>query len=334
MVLATRLGGALWLIGVVYALIILPLAPPEGGWEIWAGVAACLLVSAVAGLVMVRRQTALTPACLYAAPIAGVIIATAFRWLAGPGAPFAQLLFLACLYAAAIHPPRRTILILSAVSAATFTPLIYGSTDSTFAATAVGALALDWSLAMVIVIWMTRVRGQRRDLSSARAEADALARVDALTGLGNRRALEEAVPRAVAAARRDGKPISALFADLDSFKEINDRFGHQAGDDTLRDVARAFEATCRISDPCFRWGGDEFVALLPDSDGQEAEVVAARVREAVALSCRRPDGLPVRISTGWAQLDDAETGGEMLVRADDALMAAKAARRPSRLRAS
>ena len=115
------------------------------------------------------------------------------------------------------------------------------------------------------------------------------------------------------------------MADVDSFKTINDAWGHQAGDAAIRAVAAAFADSVRVPDPCFRWGGDELVALLPEATIETAQEIAGRVVAEVRRRCARPDGTPVVLTIGCAELAPGESGAEMLVRADEVLMAAKAA---------
>lgn len=165
-----------------------------------------------------------------------------------------------------------------------------------------GALLLGFALAG-LTLPLSGTQGPlgwpgRRSLCWDARHSSTPARVDALTGLRNRRALEEALPEAVALARRTSRPLSVLVGDLDDFKAINDTLGHQAGDDVLRKAAQSLTAAVRLSDPCFRWGGDEFVAILPDAGYGEASDVAARARETVSLSCRTPEGRPLRITIG------------------------------------
>ena len=283
---------------------------------------------------MVRREEPLNPDVLLAIVFGGVVLATVFRWFAGPSSPFGQLLFLACLYSSAVHPARRTLGVLLAATAASVSPVFYETTNGAFAAVTLGQLAFTWSLSGIILLWTTRMRGLRSEVRAAREQAERLARIDPLTGLGNKRALEEALPPAVAACRRDDKAFAILVADLDVFKSVNDAFGHQAGDDMIRSVARALTTAVRLPDPCFRLGGDEFVALLPGATLEEANEIAERVRSTVALSCRKPDGTPQRISAGVAELAGHETGDDLIVRADAELLAAKAARRAAVARAS
>ena len=121
--LATKLGGALYLIGVVYVLIVLPLAPPEHGTLGWIGVAACLAAAVTAGVTMLRRAAPMSPDALRALTVGGIAITAAYRGVAGAGGPFHQLLLLACLYGAVVHPARRAFGVLGLTSLAAASPV-------------------------------------------------------------------------------------------------------------------------------------------------------------------------------------------------------------------
>jgi diguanylate cyclase (GGDEF)-like protein len=170
---------------------------------------------------------------------------------------------------------------------------------------------------------MAGVREQRIGLTREGERARRLARVDALTGLGNRRAFDEALATEIARAERAGAPLSVLVADLDGFKAINDRWGHLAGDRCLKEVAGAIRAAVREPDSCFRWGGDEFAVLLPGTDTADAEQVSTRLAESVAEECTSPGGQPMTIAWGTALLGDGQTPEGLLAAADAALIAAK-----------
>ena len=324
--LATKIGGALFLIGIAYVLIVLPLAPPERGVEGWIGVALCVALAVTFGVAMLRWPRPMHPDTLLMLTYGGVVVSAIYRWAAGAGAPFHQLLLLGCLYGAAIHHPRRAFSVFGATTLAAASPALYGDTGADFVPLLVGHLALTWSLGTVILVWTMHVRAQRREVNEAREQADHLARIDSLTGMGNRRALEEALLMAVAAARRSDQPLAVIVTDLDDFKSINDSFGHHAGDDMIRAAARAFTGAVRVPDPCFRWGGDEFVALLPGADIETAREVAERVSATVRATCTRPDGRPVRITVGLAELQEGESGEELVARADAELLGRKGAR--------
>ncbi len=318
---ATRLGGAMVLVGFAFALASLPLSPPSGPLGI-AGAAGCLAFALGLGISLLRTQRA-RPDALLAGVYLSLLAAALYRAAAGAGAPFEQLLFIIAVYACAIHPPRRTLLVLFCASVVACTPVFYEAVGSTFAARTVSQLLLVWSIGLIVMGWMIRVRRQRGDAEVAFA----LARVDDLTGLKNRRALEEALPAAIAHTRRHDHSLSLLVADMDDFKGINDAFGHPAGDQMLRKAAESITRALRLPDGCFRWGGDEFVAILSEADLDGAREIASRVQSTVALSCRTPEGRPLRVTVGAAQLEPGETGADLLNRADALLLTTKARRR-------
>jgi diguanylate cyclase (GGDEF)-like protein len=167
-----------------------------------------------------------------------------------------------------------------------------------------------------------RLREQRRALS----EAERHAKIDALTGVLNRRSLVERLDAACARARARGLPISLLFIDLDHFKEINDSFGHQAGDACLSAIIPPIQAELRQSDVIGRYGGEEFVVILSSADTAAAHPIAQRILERVA-SVRVPGyGEPIALtcSIGVATSDMLGVWGEHLIaKADAAVYQAK-----------
>jgi len=161
---------------------------------------------------------------------------------------------------------------------------------------------------------------------------------DELTGLPNRRLLQDRYNQAVALAARQGRRVALLFLDLNGFKQINDAHGHAAGDSILRQVAERLRACIRKSDTACRYGGDEFVILLPELDGRESAAAAARkIRARLAVPCV-VDGrqITVTASIGVAVYPlDGRVYGD-LMRVTDSLMYRDKARgaacraRPSR----
>jgi diguanylate cyclase (GGDEF)-like protein len=157
------------------------------------------------------------------------------------------------------------------------------------------------------------------------------ATLDSLTGLLNRGQLAERVGALVAAARRDGKPLACLMIDLDRFKTVNDSHGHQAGDAVLAEVGRRLRRSLRMSDIALRYGGEEFLALLPDTDLTGALSAAKKLRRALTsrpvsydVPAASPVQIPIRVSIGVACLDDRTQDGTLLVAAaDSALYRAK-----------
>ncbi len=156
------------------------------------------------------------------------------------------------------------------------------------------------------------------------AIAESRAATDVLTGLANRRAAQDVLKRMVAHASRAGSSLAAVAIDLDHFKSINDRFGHDAGDSVLAAVGVAISAIIRESDFVARMGGEEFLVLAPDTDRTGAIALAETLREAIARE--RTDSLPeaVTASLGVAVLPaDAGNADLLLRRADRALYMAK-----------
>jgi diguanylate cyclase (GGDEF)-like protein len=191
-----------------------------------------------------------------------------------------------------------------------------------------------WSaLTMMACLWTTRVRMQRADLMADEEQAKRQARLDPLTALGNRRAFDERLDRAVDAARLNEQPLSVIVADLDDFKEINDSFGHLNGDEILRTAAAAMRAAVRDADACYRWGGDEFAVLLPGVEQDVAEKVAERVSASIVASCIRPGGDPQTLAWGTAELAPEMQASDLLASADLALMTRKHKRSSGRFRA-
>ena len=149
------------------------------------------------------------------------------------------------------------------------------------------------------------------------SEIEHLATRDGLTGLPNRRLFEESLQREVARSHRRKAPLALVVLDVDHFKDVNDTVGHQAGDAVLREVARAMVGNTKASDLPARYGGDEFVVLLPDCTGVDALAVAERLRAAVA---RDVTAVPVTVSAGVGAMPGNAGDGERLVAAADAAL--------------
>jgi diguanylate cyclase (GGDEF)-like protein len=146
---------------------------------------------------------------------------------------------------------------------------------------------------------------------------------DELTGLVNRRRFNEALDDEIERSRRLGTTLSVLLADLDDFKRINDRFGHPAGDDALRDFAKLLRVHLREIDVAARLGGEEFAVLLPETDLEGALTVAERLRRHVdARAGARGSDVRLTTSIGVAQYRSG-TREDLLRRADEGLYQAK-----------
>ncbi len=149
---------------------------------------------------------------------------------------------------------------------------------------------------------------------------------DELTGVGNRRALNEKLDELIRINKRNKSNISLLLLDLDNFKQVNDREGHDAGDQILISVADAIQTRIRASDSLFRYGGDEFVVVVSDADSSVAIGIAEDFRALVEAN-EAMTGSMVSISLGVAQFAVDETAQEWFRRADEALFDAKRAGR-------
>jgi diguanylate cyclase (GGDEF)-like protein len=185
-----------------------------------------------------------------------------------------------------------------------------------------GALALVPCLAGYLLM---RLLSSRSELQAMNAELDRIARVDRLTDVPNRRELEEQLARMQSAGSRHQRPFSVLIVDVDHFKRINDEYGHAAGDSVLKHLARAMASGLRLEDVFGRWGGEEFLVLLPNTCAQGAAIAAERVRKA-ANSCTAvvDDSRAVcaTVSIGCAT-SSGPPDATLLQRADAALYRAK-----------
>ncbi len=172
-----------------------------------------------------------------------------------------------------------------------------------------------------------------RDRENLKDELELQSLTDALTGLGNRRALDLRLAEEIVRADRFAYPLTVLLADVDHFKVYNDTHGHRAGDDILRAIGRVLrsQALRQGTDHAYRYGGEEFLVLLPGSESADALEVAERLRAAIeseTATLRLPRGaVPVTVSVGVAVYPrDARSGDEVVQHADLALYRAKETR--------
>ena len=157
-------------------------------------------------------------------------------------------------------------------------------------------------------------------------ETQRLASIDVLTGLFNRRRGAEALKTSMTVAARYGMLLSVAMMDLDHFKHVNDTHGHAVGDLTLQHIGKVLKSTTRAADTLVRWGGEEFLVLMPSTGMSGGRIAGERIRRAIAASPVALEGgtsLEVTVSVGLATCEKEETPEELVDRADKALYAAK-----------
>ncbi len=165
-----------------------------------------------------------------------------------------------------------------------------------------------------------------RELRRVTRRLQALSTTDALTGIPNRRRFDEQLAQEMARTNRYATPVAVVMIDLDHFKELNDRFGHPAGDEVLRQVAGLLDRQKRVGDLVARIGGEEFAALLPHADLRAAAAWAERMRRRIAEAQfpRHGHVLSVTASFGVAAIDEPPFDpGRLVEEADRALYSAK-----------
>jgi two-component system, cell cycle response regulator len=174
-----------------------------------------------------------------------------------------------------------------------------------------------------------RLKSVQDELRRRNTELETMSRTDALTGLFNRRHMEDLLKEQSSSSRRHGHSLGLILMDIDRFKHINDSEGHAAGDAVLRAIPARLSGGLRTEDALARWGGEEFIGLLPHTDLEGTSAVAERLRVSVAsaeISISANQSLAVTLSLGCAAAvgEDAEA---LVRRADDCLYAAKRAGR-------
>ncbi|HMC07495.1 MAG TPA: GGDEF domain-containing protein [Solirubrobacterales bacterium] len=326
---ATRLVAVLAGLSGVLTICFLPLDPPtraigDAGWPLAVALIAANLALAAA---LIRREKPIRFGVILAVSYGGMGGVALLQWLGGgAGSTYQNLYLLWLLSAMGNHPPRRALLFLACTALAAFSPLVYEAWSAAGVRETAGDFLLWSSVGLVTLALMTYVRAQRVRLQEEERSAQRLARADPLTELGNRRAFDEALEADIARAMRTSATVSIAVIDLDGFKEINDRFGHLEGDRCLTRIAETLRSTLRAGDRAYRWGGDEFVLLFADADAEGADSAVARIAAAVSERCTAPDGTPISVCWGIAELSAAVGPDDLLPQADLALMANKRSR--------
>jgi diguanylate cyclase (GGDEF)-like protein len=262
---------------------------------------------------------------IYTLSFVGVFSIAGLTFLAGGGAtPYTALLGLV-VTGSALNPPRRSLPVLALAIAAAVSPLLYGPVDDNDGVLTISTTAVWATVAFMAMLAADGLRTHQLQL----VKDGELARIDPLTELGNRRAFDESLAVEVARVRRMSRPLSVALIDLDGLKQINDRLGHLEGDMALRKVAIGLTMAVRGADRVYRWAGDEFAVVFPDTTAAEAALVAERARHQIAASSNTSQGEPLLISYGVAQLTEGDPL-DLVDVADEALLAYKSARPPLR----
>lgn len=319
-------AGLLGLCGLL-ALAFLPVEQVDeqigdAGWAIAVAIGLLAIGGAAA---MSRGQPSFDDLLVVAyAGIAGIAL---LNYLAGGGSSAYEDLYVLWLGAGAAHPPRRALAHLAVMVGALALPLVYEGTTADVVEDMVAEALILIAIGVLLTAYQAGVRRQRAGLEAGAEVARRLARVDELTGLGNRRAFDEALTFELVQAGRDRRPLSVGLVDIDNLARINDRAGHLEGDRCLAEVARAMERSVRGSDRCFRWGGDEFAVVMPGTDREAAEGVLGRMADEVGQVCEAADGRAIQLTWGAAQLEPGSSAEDLLAAADVALLERKTEKR-------
>ncbi|OGO56517.1 MAG: hypothetical protein A2Z32_00740 [Chloroflexi bacterium RBG_16_69_14] len=227
--------------------------------------------------------------------------------------------------AALVVSPPVTVALTAAASLGYVVAVLAGSAEDSFGPATVATVGVNLTaLILLAYVAMVIARAQRR----TRDAAIRLSTVDSLTGLFNRTFFFAAIDREIARSARSGRGFCLLMMDLDELKAINDRLGHFHGDRVLRAVGEVITQGVRQIDTAARYGGDEFVVLLPETDPTGAFVLAEKIRLGVsAMAVELPGGAPrPSLSIGVVGYpDDGRTADELIISADGAMYASKRA---------
>jgi len=323
---AARVVGLICSLSALLTTVFLPLEPPtEAIGDLgWVAAGALIVLGFAGGRLLRQRDPSPSFEALLLVSYVGLLQVLALEWLAGGvDSPYRELTLLWIGSAMGVHPLWRSLSFLAVAALASAAPIAWEGWSGEAALDVLPDFLLWTVLGFVLLGLMSYVRAQRIELREGEREAQTLARVDELTGLGNRRAFTEALESELARSRRASSVTSVALLDLDRFKPINDRFGHLDGDRCLRDVSAAIQRALRAGDRAFRWGGDEFALVLADTDVEGAERVTARIADEILNTCSTADGTPLSVSWGAAEAKDEMSSVELLGRADLALMTLK-----------
>jgi diguanylate cyclase (GGDEF)-like protein len=309
----------LWAAGATVLLAAVLAAPPPADRRTVLVVLGGVGYAGLVAVVYWRRRLPLwaTEACAY---LCHVMVGSVVWAYGRESGPFALFYLWFGVHAFYFLPWRRAARQLPFVTLTYWVALAYGGGGP--------ERAVQWGLTMATLAAVcTLVAMLRRRFDALVERLAETAATDPLTGLGNRHTFDQLIEREFERARRTNQPLALVIADLDSFKAVNDRLGHRAGDEVLRRLAALLCETCRRTEAPLRLGGDEFAFLLVSTDTEAAAQFAERIRRAVRTEFAY-DAQPVTLSLGVASYPIDSPGlADLLRSADDAVYAAKRAGR-------
>jgi diguanylate cyclase (GGDEF)-like protein len=311
-----------YLFGIGATLLLVTLPLPHSADRNTAALIAIALVAYLAAGGFLTLFDRLPLWSFEASPLVGTVLISLAAYFGGSDAPAAYATYYFWVAASAcyfLRPPVAA------------THLVLASAGYGIALIALGDATvpvLKWAVATgTLLVAGTLITALQSQTEKTLTQLGAAARTDSLTGLANRRELEQRFAGELERSTRSGRPLSIVVLDLDWFKEFNDRFGHAAGDRALVQLAQALRRATRTSDVVARLGGEEFAVLAPETDELEGYQLAERLRAEVrATFARQPEKMTV--SCGVASFPvHGITAGELLHSADRALYEAKEAGR-------
>jgi diguanylate cyclase len=323
-----------------FALVGLPSALPSMGAHLW--VFSAYLALACVFQVLIWKRIGGVPRAIFSG-LVDVAMITFIVHRVGSGATMMVALYFFAGMMNTLVVGRREGLVLSGIGALAYNALIaaeisgwlpyapdgppwISAAPDLVEAVGSGLMMTVMSLALTALVGALVHQNQRREqeLLAVNAKLQELSLRDPLTQLYNRRHLMERLEAELARVRR-GRPLAVVMVDLDRFKRVNDETGHQRGDTLLQDLARALGRSVRETDVVGRYGGDEFVVILPDTEGDQATVAAQRVVEGIReVGVRFDPERPVTASVGLAIARPEDDPRGLLQRADRASYVAKA----------
>ncbi len=323
---AVRLVAVIAALGSLVTLTYFAFDPPIDaiGGAGWAIAGALVAAGFIAARRLLRGKERPGFATLLGLSYLGLAAVAVLVWLAGGvDNPYNNLYLLWIGSAVGVHPPRRALTFLAVTAGAASLPLAYEGWNSAGASYIATSFLMWAGFAMLMLLLMIYVRAQRVRLRAEEEQAQQLARADSLTGLGNRRAFDEALVAEIARSQRMESTSTVALIDINGFKDLNDRFGHLEGDRCLKSIAEAITASIRGGDRAYRWGGDEIALLLPDTPYARAQEGLKRIAIRIQDSVYGPEGHGLTVSWGAVELAPEMTPRELLAHADLALMASK-----------